>query len=192
MDWQVSILQRPEGSPDGAGYEVIPVNDGVAKLGPGPFVIQVRMPEPMTVQLNVLSDDRNFKRIVPGLSTGNVPPEDQHCFSPGTGLSEPAYHDYQLVENGVPRVLPNRPDTLYLDEKGHHNLSYQSPQDHRWTTVIWSPDGPLFYRNVNSVSSAIRSPQPFDGHDLYLIFLVKCAEGDIIQPEELVKIQVQF
>lgn len=192
MDWQVNILQRPAGSPQGTALEVIPVLDGVAKLGPGPFMIQVQMPEPLPVKLNVLGNDSNFKRIVPGLSTGEVPPAEQHCFSLGTGLPEPQYHDFQLSDAGAPRVQPYRPDTLYLDDMAHHELYYQGPQDHRWTAIIWSPNGPLFFREVQSVSSHIGRFQAFDGHDLYLTFLVKCSEGEIIQPEELRKIQVQF
>ncbi len=192
MDWQVDILQRPENSPEGTAYEVVPVVDGVAKLYPGPFVIEVRMPEPMTVHLNVLGDDRNFKRIVPGLSTGSVPPADRHCFSPGAGLAEPGYHGFQLIENGTPRVLPYRPDDLVLSDIGHHYLYFLSPQEHRWSAITWSPDGPLFYRDVKWITNPIERCQPFNGHDLYLTFLVKCAGGDIIQPEELQKIQVQF
>jgi hypothetical protein len=193
MDWQVEVLQQVKGKTlDKDPYQVVPMVNDTVKLRRDKFVLRVRLPRPFTVRLNVLGNDNNFRRIVPGLTIGEVKKKDEHCFSPATGLAEGLYHSFTIKENGKDRVLPATPDSLYLDENAHHHLYYIDEKDHRWNSAIVSGAEAVFERKVYLITNRLDNFESFDGKRLYLTFLVKHREGDIIEADELKKIQLQF
>ena len=80
MEWNVQLLQDTE-----------PISsvDGIYLLKKKPFTIQVTLPRPYTVQLNLLGTDTNFNRVTDGVRVGKLgEPGPKHCLEPGTGIAE--------------------------------------------------------------------------------------------------------
>ncbi|MBN1877120.1 MAG: hypothetical protein JXA33_23050 [Anaerolineae bacterium] len=185
--WDVEIIQNGK---------IITGQNGEFKLRKESFVIRVKLPKPMTVLLNVLDRDDNFKKIYPGLYADDDCEHGVHTFCSYVGMGF-------IAESPL-----NQEERLQIDMErgeGHHILSYSGENEHRWNKVKIIDKETIFERNVSrllligpntqGVTTYIAQDIPieeFAGQKLYLVFLVKHREEKIISEDELKKIILVF
>jgi hypothetical protein len=161
--WSVSIVQNGQ---------TLPEENGQVTLARAPFTIQVRMPQPLTVQLNVLDTDQNFRDIQPGHA---LTADCLSALCPGTGIVEDNF--------GASR-------SLVIDPQGTHYLYYAGPNEHRWNKVEFTADGVVFEREVAFLNGV--PVEQFSGPALYLLFYVEFHNSETIDEDELKKVTLKF
>ncbi len=144
-------------------------------LNRAPFTIRVVLLDPtLPVMLNALDSDAVMKRVRPGFRfADDCKPIIAFC--PATGLAEE-----ERNPNG----------RLMLRQDAMHYLYYESPEDHRWSSVELSNTSNIFDRLVTMLDDTpiAKTTMPV----LYLTFAVQQNADGVLSEEELRRFKVRF
>lgn len=164
LSWTVAVLQRDMAF---TGEEIT--------LRPEPFTVQVTLPQPLSLALNLSAELTPFQRLRPGLDMTAQP---SLPFGPAAAFAEGYF--------GACRCL-------ILDPLGSHALPYVSVDEHRWNQVTLKPDGVIFRRQVKRFIQAGQAiPLTEFTGTVYLSLWVDYRHEGVIDGDELRQVRLDL
>lgn len=164
LSWTVELVQN------GTVYSGSQIT-----LQPEPFTVQVTLPQPLSMALNLSAALTPFQRLRPGLGMTAQP---SLPFGPASAFAEGYF--------GACRCL-------ILDPLGSHALPYVSFDEHRWNTVIVQPDGVIFQRQVKRFIQAGQAiPLTEFAGTVYLSLWVDYRHEGVIDGDELRQVRLNL
>ena len=163
FEWSAAIIQN--------GVVMPAVSDEVT-LVKSPFILQLKLPQPVPVKLNAFNTDQNFQAL-----------QDGYVFTPDCELALCTGMD-------VAEEKLNPGQDLFVDPQLTHYLYYLAPDDNRWSRVTINDTGAVLERDVAKLNDM--PIEQYADPALYLLLYADSANPDQIDPGELKKIVLKF
>lgn len=140
-----------------------------------PFTIRIKISKPILVALNVLDTEANFIKIKAGMYAWDGCVHEVHAFC------------------DTAMVAALKPNLLAIDKKeglAIHSFFLTPKLGEIGSKFTITHDAVIYERYVSSLNST--PIEQFTGEKLYLLFLAKYQEGNIIKDDELKKLVINF
>lgn len=174
FSWDVSIIQN--------NVEIKPQNN-IFNLTRQPFTIRIKVSKSVQVALSVLDTDDNFLKIKAGTYAWDGCVNEVHAFC-----------DWTMVSAIAPKaLLVDQQDGLSI-----HGFVLNPELGKTGSEFKITNDAIIYERNVSYLGFINRSKhtdiplEQFTGEKLYLLFLAKYQEGNMIDDNELKKLIIIF